>query len=79
VDVTVAKSGDCTGLALRYSRKAGFPYPSGQEQVTLFGASSTITFQAIPTERWEDGDHPLRLYDTVRAVYMVSTETLVVT
>jgi len=79
VIVTVTKSGDCTGLALRYSRKAGFPYPAGQEQTNLFGASNTLTLQAISTERWEDGTHRLRLYDTVRDVYMASTEDLVVT
>jgi len=79
VVVTVTKSGDCSGLQLVYSQKAD-PYPSGQELAVLFGASSIRTFEAVSTERWQDGTHTLRLYDVVRAVFVSSPNaTLVVT
>ena len=79
VTVTVTKSGGCSGLTLVYSRKAGFPYPPGQEIDTLFGASSTITFQVLSTERWEDGAHLLRLYDALTSTFVPSTNSFVVT
>ena len=79
VTVTVTKSGNCSGLTLRYSRKAGFSYPPGQEVSTLFGASSIITFESLQTERWEDGLHVLRLYDVVTGTFMVSTFDFYVT
>lgn len=61
VFVTVTKSGNCSQLALRYTRVS--PEAKGndasdddrQPQIDLFGDSITLTFKATSTERWEKG------------------------
>ena len=79
VDVVVSgRAGDCTGLQLRYSLKDD-PYPSAQEIAVLFGGSDTITFQSLDTERWDDGNHTLRLFDANRSVFLPVSTILVVT
>ncbi len=67
VTVTVTKSGNCSQLALRYTRVS--PEAKGnaasdddlQPQIDLFGDSITLTFKATSTERWEKGNRLIEL------------------
>jgi hypothetical protein len=68
VTVTVNKAGNCSELALRYTRvqNAGGNQASvddRQPQIDLFGTSITVTFPAISTERWQKGDRSIELVE----------------
>lgn len=79
VVVTVSGlSGDCSGLQLRWSLWTD-PYPLTKQQAELFSGSTTITFEALATERWQDGNHTLTLFDTLQDTLIGPTFTLVVT
>jgi prepilin-type N-terminal cleavage/methylation domain-containing protein len=68
VTVTVNKAGNCSELALRYTRvqNAGGNQASDddrQPQIDLFGDSITVTFPATSTQRWQKGDRPIELVE----------------
>jgi hypothetical protein len=75
VYVRITKSGSCAGLRLEFVRA-----PSGdatdREPVRLsFGDSSEAILRGnIPTERWEDGNRTLRLFDTGNGMFVGRTE-----
>jgi hypothetical protein len=80
VTINITKSGSCAGLRLEFVRAPSSPTAAEREPVRVsFGdATSTILRGNVPTERWEDGNRSLRLFDTGNNVYVGRTETLVV-
>jgi hypothetical protein len=75
VYVRITKSGSCAGLRLEFARA---PSKDGtdREPVRLsFGdGSEAILSGNIPTERWEDGNRTLRLFDTDSGMFVGRTE-----
>lgn len=68
VTVTVNKSGNCSELALRYTRVENAVGSSAsdddrQPQIDLFGDSITVTFPAVSTQRWQKGDRSIELVE----------------
>jgi prepilin-type N-terminal cleavage/methylation domain-containing protein len=64
VTVKVVKvSGGCAGLRLEFVRAPGGEIPERVPVSLSFGSADTIILGPEPTERWEDGDRVLRLFD----------------
>ncbi len=68
VTVTVNKVGNCSELALRYTRVQNAVGNDAnpddrQPQIDLFGASITVTFPATSTQRWQKGDRAIELVE----------------
>lgn len=68
VTVTVSKSGNCSELALRYTRvESGNGSAASEDdrkpQIDLFGDSITVTFSAVSTQRWQKGERPIELVE----------------
>jgi len=78
VYVKITKSGSCAGLRLEFVRAPTRDTAAGREPVRLpFGDSSEAILRAgIPTERWEDGNRSLRLFDTGNETFLGRTEFL---
>jgi prepilin-type N-terminal cleavage/methylation domain-containing protein len=76
VYVKITKSGSCAGLRLEFIRAPGSDTATDREPVRLsFGDSSEAILRGeIPTERWEDGNRELRLFDTGNETFLGRTE-----
>lgn len=76
VVVTITKSGSCAGLRLEFFREAdetGTPvrlaFPNGVRAILEGG---------VATERWQDGERELRLYDTGNETFLGRIEKVLI-
>lgn len=78
VEVWITKSGSCAGLRLEFVRAPNSDVDADRQPVRLsFGDAEYATLRAgIPTERWQNGNRQLRLYDTGNGTYLGRTETV---